>query len=104
MPKNRFEQVDEVQPDAITLTLAKAEGEAVGTGELMRFVAGPDLPTGGVLIEAPEVISSSRRPDTTSTRSGWIGHIAYGRSSWSGSNSPYPFPQRRAQCVRVSRN
>ena len=31
MPKNRFEQVDEVQSDAITLTLAKSEGEPVGT-------------------------------------------------------------------------
>jgi hypothetical protein len=31
MPRNRFEQVDEIQPDAITLTLASGESEPVGT-------------------------------------------------------------------------
>jgi hypothetical protein len=31
MRKNRFEQVDEIQPDAITLTLSQSDGEAVGT-------------------------------------------------------------------------
>jgi hypothetical protein len=31
MPKNRFEQVDETQPDAITLRLSSGEDQAVGT-------------------------------------------------------------------------
>lgn len=31
MPRNRFEQVDEIQPDAITLTLAAGDDGAVGT-------------------------------------------------------------------------
>lgn len=31
MPRNRFEQVDEIQPDAITLTLSGADEEPVGT-------------------------------------------------------------------------
>ncbi|HUF43904.1 MAG TPA: hypothetical protein VMN43_01050 [Aestuariivirgaceae bacterium] len=31
MPKNRFEQVDETQPDAITLRLSSGEDQTVGT-------------------------------------------------------------------------
>ena len=36
-----------------------ADAPAATTAELMRFVQGPDLPTGGVLIEAPGVIAEA---------------------------------------------
>lgn len=44
MPRNRFEQVDEVQPDAITLTLASGEGEAVGTVTCPAALTGGRFP------------------------------------------------------------
>jgi hypothetical protein len=53
MTKNRFEQVDELQPDAITLTLRNKEGGAVGQvycpagcsgGRLQEDSTSPDLP------------------------------------------------------------
>jgi hypothetical protein len=49
MKRNRFEQVDELQPDAINLTLSKREGEVYGI-----IVCPPDL-TGGRL---PEGVAS----------------------------------------------
>jgi hypothetical protein len=53
MTKNRFEQVDELQPDAITLTLRNKEGGATGqvhcpascsSGKLQEDSTSPDLP------------------------------------------------------------
>lgn len=44
MPRNRFEQVDEIQSDAITLTLAKADGEAVGTVTCPAALTGGRFP------------------------------------------------------------
>jgi hypothetical protein len=41
MARNRFEQVDEVQPDAITLGLWRRDGEPCGT---LTWPAGPDAP------------------------------------------------------------
>jgi hypothetical protein len=41
MARNRFEQVDEVQPDAITLGLWRRDGEACGT---VTWPAIPDAP------------------------------------------------------------
>ena len=45
MAKNRFEQVDEMQPDAITLALSKDEGNPYGV------VTCPALVSGGRLAE-----------------------------------------------------
>ena len=44
MAKNRFEQVDEIQPDAITLTLANAEVEPVGTVTCPAALTGGRFP------------------------------------------------------------
>ena len=44
MPRNRFEQVDEVQPDAITLRLAKAEEGDVGTVTCPAALTGGRFP------------------------------------------------------------
>jgi hypothetical protein len=53
MTKNRFEQVDEVQPDAITLTLAKGDEAPTGTvvcpaacshGRLAEDTTSPAMP------------------------------------------------------------
>ena len=43
MSKNRFEQVDEIQPDAVALTLAKVESGDVGTVILPASAAGGRL-------------------------------------------------------------
>jgi hypothetical protein len=53
MARNRFEQVDEIQPDAITLVLKKDAGPGVGSvvfpasassGQLTEDRISPDLP------------------------------------------------------------
>lgn len=44
MAKNRFEQVDEIQPDAITLTLATDGDEAVGTVTCPAALTGGRFP------------------------------------------------------------
>jgi topoisomerase-4 subunit A len=44
---------------ALAYMLERPAGAPVSIGEVMQFVAGPDLPTGGVLIEAPEVIEEA---------------------------------------------
>lgn len=44
MTKNRFEQVDDIQPDAITLTLAKGEEEATGTVTCPAALTGGRFP------------------------------------------------------------
>jgi hypothetical protein len=43
MAKNRFEQVDETQPDAITLTLSKGEDQSYGNVFCPAAVAGGRL-------------------------------------------------------------
>ena len=45
MPKNRFEQVDEAQPDAITLRLWKADDQAVGSLTCPAALTGGRFPT-----------------------------------------------------------
>jgi hypothetical protein len=44
MPKNRFEQVDEIQPDAITLTLSTADDAPVGTVTCPAALTGGRFP------------------------------------------------------------
>ena len=43
MARNRFEQVDEVQPDALNLTLRKSEGKEIGVIHVPKS-ASSDLP------------------------------------------------------------
>jgi hypothetical protein len=57
MPKNRFEQVDEVQSDAITLGLSHRDGEPCGT------VTCPAGLTGGQEAAAlADVLATDRMP------------------------------------------
>lgn len=53
MARNRFEQVDEIQPDAITLLLKRQDGKECGSvvfpasassGKLLEDRVSPDLP------------------------------------------------------------
>lgn len=53
MARNRFEQVDEIQPDAITLLLKRQDGQELGSvifpasassGRLAEDQVSPDLP------------------------------------------------------------
>ena len=46
MRRNRFEQVDEPQSDAITLTLVRREGETFGTVTCPSELTGMRLPEG----------------------------------------------------------
>jgi len=46
MRRNRFEQVDEPQSDAITLTLVRREGETFGTVTCPSELTGMRLPQG----------------------------------------------------------
>ena len=52
MARNRFEQVDEIQPDAISLTLAKKGDQEVGVMHVPKTAAAR-LPTDLTSEEAP---------------------------------------------------
>jgi hypothetical protein len=53
--KNRFEQVDEVQDDAITLSLAKGDPDAVGTVTFPAAASGGRLENDSVSDQLPAV-------------------------------------------------
>jgi hypothetical protein len=69
--KNRFEQVDEVQDDAITLSLRKAAAESVGTvtfpaaasgGRLQQDQVSEDLPAIDAFRSAVRIANSAKLP------------------------------------------
>ncbi len=83
---------------ALAYLLERPEGEAVSTAELMRFVAGPDLPTGGVLIEAPEVIEEAYRTGRGSLRlrARWaVEKLAHGQYQIIVTEIPFQVPKSR---------
>lgn len=53
MTKNRFEQVDEIQPDAITLVLRSADGGASGSIVLPAAASGGRLSSDQVSAQMP---------------------------------------------------
>jgi hypothetical protein len=55
MTKNRFEQVDEVQPDAITLALSKRGDDSFGTVHCPAALSGGRLATDAVSGELPAI-------------------------------------------------
>lgn len=55
MPKNRFEQVDEPQPDAITLSLWKQDDGACGTVTIPAALSGGKLVNDVVSDKLPAV-------------------------------------------------
>lgn len=57
MPKNRFEQVDEVQPDAITLSLAKEGDREEGMVIFPASASGGRLPEDRISAQLPALDS-----------------------------------------------
>ena len=53
MARNRFEQVDEIQPDAINLTLARRGDTEIGFMHIPKTAAAPGLPADLTSEEAP---------------------------------------------------
>lgn len=53
MARNRFEQVDDIQPDAINLTLAKKGDTEVGVMHVPKTAAAKGLPADLTSEEAP---------------------------------------------------
>ena len=53
MARNRFEQVDDIQPDAINLTLAKKGDTEVGVMHIPKTAAAQGLPADLTSEEAP---------------------------------------------------
>jgi topoisomerase IV subunit A len=83
---------------ALAFMLERPEGEPVGVGELMRFVAGPDLPTGGVLIEPAAVIEEAYRTGRGSLRlrARWeVEKLAHGQYQIIVTEIPFQVPKSR---------
>jgi topoisomerase IV subunit A len=83
---------------ALAFMLERPEGEPVGVGELMRFVAGPDLPTGGVLIEPAAVIEEAYRTGRGSLRlrARWeVEKLAHGQYQIVVTEIPFQVPKSR---------
>jgi hypothetical protein len=53
MARNRFEQVDDIQPDAINLTFAKKGDAEVGSMHIPKTAATPALPADLTSEDAP---------------------------------------------------
>lgn len=53
MPRNRFEQVDDIQPDALNLTLTRKGEAEVGSMHIPKTATTPALPADLTSEEAP---------------------------------------------------
>ena len=71
MTRNRFEQVDELQPDAINLTLVRKSGSQVGIihcpksaapDRLAADLISPEIPARDALVGAIDLANSKKLP------------------------------------------
>jgi topoisomerase-4 subunit A len=84
--------------EAIALMLERPAGAPVSTEDLLRFVQGPDLPTGGVLVEPRDVVAEAYASGrgTLRLRARWdVERLAHGQYQVVVSEIPYQVQKSR---------